>query len=93
LTEVDRSVELYAMPLTKETKHMTQKSPAKVKCERINQIAIVVKDLEVVAENFWKILGIGPWSWGSAPGPFTTGNRLWCMIVHTTGSLRGRGSE
>jgi hypothetical protein len=22
----------------------------------------VVKDLEVVAENFWKILGIGPWS-------------------------------
>jgi hypothetical protein len=41
---------------------MTQKSPAKVKCERINQIAIVVKDLEVVAENFWKILGIGPWS-------------------------------
>jgi catechol 2,3-dioxygenase-like lactoylglutathione lyase family enzyme len=37
-------------------------SPAKVKCKGINQIAIVVEDLELVAENYWKILGIGPWA-------------------------------
>ena len=41
---------------------MTRKSPAKVRCERINQVAIAVKDLELVVENFWNILGIGPWS-------------------------------
>ena len=41
---------------------MTQESIAKVKCKGINQIAIVVKDLELVAENYWKILGIGPWA-------------------------------
>ncbi|HEB31856.1 MAG TPA: hypothetical protein ENI15_13440 [Spirochaetes bacterium] len=40
---------------------MSKESPAKVKCERINQIAIAVYDLELVAQNFWNILGIGPW--------------------------------
>jgi hypothetical protein len=43
-------------------KTVTQESIAKVKCKGINQIAIVVKDLELVAENYWKILGIGPWA-------------------------------
>ena len=37
-------------------------SPAKVKCAEINQVAIVVKDLEAVAESYWNILGIGPWA-------------------------------
>ena len=41
---------------------MAQASPAQVTCKRINQVAIVVKDLELVAENYWKILGIGPWT-------------------------------
>ena len=41
---------------------MAQASPAKVRCQGINQIAIVVKDLEEVAENYWNILGIGPWT-------------------------------
>jgi len=41
---------------------MAKKSPAKVKIKRINQVCILVNDLELVAENFWKILGIGPWS-------------------------------
>ena len=51
----------------KEEKAVAQTSPAKVKCRGINQIAIAVKDLEKVAANFWKILGIGPWAiynWG-----------------------------
>jgi methylmalonyl-CoA/ethylmalonyl-CoA epimerase len=41
---------------------MAQESPAKVKSKGINQIAIVVENLELVAENYWNILGIGPWA-------------------------------
>lgn len=41
---------------------MEQVSPAKVKCKGINQVAIVVENLELVAQNYWKILGIGPWA-------------------------------
>ena len=41
---------------------MAQESPAKVKCKGINQIAIVVENLELVAKNYWDILGIGPWA-------------------------------
>jgi len=38
-----------------------QTSPAKVKVSQLNQVAIVVKDLQKVMENYWNILGIGPW--------------------------------
>jgi len=41
---------------------MAQESIAKIKCKGINQIALVVKDLESVAKNYWDILGIGPWA-------------------------------
>ncbi|HWR91975.1 MAG TPA: VOC family protein, partial [Desulfobacterales bacterium] len=41
---------------------MSNESPSKIKCQGINQIAIVVEDLESVAENYWNILGIGPWA-------------------------------
>jgi hypothetical protein len=41
---------------------MVQESPAKIKLKKINQICILVNDLEVVADNFWKVLGIGPWA-------------------------------
>jgi hypothetical protein len=41
---------------------MKGESPAKVKVEGINQIAIAVNDLERVAEDYWNILGIGPWA-------------------------------
>ena len=40
---------------------MAETSPAKVKVSQINQVAIAVKDLQMVAENYWNILGIGPW--------------------------------
>lgn len=40
---------------------MAQPSPAKVKVESISQIAIAVWDLEIVAQSYWNILGIGPW--------------------------------
>lgn len=38
-----------------------KESPAKMKCQGINQVALVVEDLEVVAQHYWDILGIGPW--------------------------------
>jgi methylmalonyl-CoA/ethylmalonyl-CoA epimerase len=41
---------------------MTQKSPARCQCTGINQIGIVVNDVELVAKNYWDILGIGPWT-------------------------------
>jgi hypothetical protein len=41
---------------------MTEKSPARVQCKSINQVAIAVWDLEAVTENYWNFLGIGPWS-------------------------------
>ena len=40
---------------------MKQTSPAKVKVTGINQVALVVKDLQKTMENYWSILGIGPW--------------------------------
>jgi len=43
-------------------------SPATLKVKEINQVSLVVKDVETVAENYWNILGIGPWQfydWGS----------------------------
>jgi len=39
----------------------TQVSPAKLKVKRINQVGIVVKDVPTVVENYWNILGVGPW--------------------------------
>jgi catechol 2,3-dioxygenase-like lactoylglutathione lyase family enzyme len=41
---------------------MAKESPARVKCKGINQVAIVVENLERVAENYRTILGIGPWA-------------------------------
>ena len=40
---------------------MAQNSAAKIKIDGISQVAIAVNNLEEVAENFWKIMGIGPW--------------------------------
>jgi len=44
------------------------KSPAKVKVTGIKQVGICVKDVVRTAENYWNILGIGPWEirdWGT----------------------------
>ena len=40
---------------------MTQTSPAKVKATELIQVGLVVKDVQKTAENYWNILGIGPW--------------------------------
>ncbi len=47
---------------------MTLTSPARVKVTGIKQVGIVVNDIYKTAENYWNILGIGPWEireWGS----------------------------
>lgn len=43
-------------------------SPARVKVTGIKQVGICVNDVVQTAENYWNILGIGPWEireWGS----------------------------
>jgi hypothetical protein len=43
-------------------------SPAKVKMLGVKQIVICVKDAVQTAENYWNLLGIGPWEireWGN----------------------------
>jgi len=40
---------------------MVQTSPAKIKVKDITQVDLVVKDVQKTAENYWNILGIGPW--------------------------------
>jgi hypothetical protein len=34
---------------------------AKIKVKVLNQAALIVEDVKKVAENYWNILGIGPW--------------------------------
>lgn len=34
----------------------------KVKFNEISQVAVVVKDLNRTIQNYWKMLGLGPWS-------------------------------
>jgi len=41
---------------------MAQTSPAEINILPLHQIGIVVKDVEKVAQNYWNILGIGPWT-------------------------------
>jgi len=40
---------------------MSQVSPAKVKVKEIHHLAVAVKDMQKSMENYWNILGIGPW--------------------------------
>lgn len=40
---------------------MQEISPSKIKIPALNQVAFVVNEVEKVAENYWNILGIGPW--------------------------------
>ena len=34
----------------------------KVKFPEISQVAVVVRDMKNTIENYWKMLGLGPWS-------------------------------
>ena len=50
-------------------------SPARVKIKDINKVGIVVKDLHQVMENYWNILGIGPWDVFMREAPLTYDRR------------------
>jgi hypothetical protein len=39
----------------------TEPSPAKIKVKALTQISLVVKNLEETMNNYWNLLGIGPW--------------------------------
>ncbi len=41
---------------------MVPVSPAKVQVKELGQIALIVRDVQLVSENYWNILGIGPWT-------------------------------
>jgi catechol 2,3-dioxygenase-like lactoylglutathione lyase family enzyme len=41
---------------------MAQCHSAKIKVDRISQIAVVVHNLPMVVENYWNIMGVGPWN-------------------------------
>jgi hypothetical protein len=41
---------------------MTQKSPDEIKAPALHQIGIAVRDVDKVVQNYWNILGIGPWN-------------------------------
>jgi hypothetical protein len=47
-------------------------SPAKVVVKEFSQIGLVVKDALATAENYWNILGIGPWSIYNWEAPFVS---------------------
>lgn len=40
---------------------MAQRNSSGVKVTKINQVSLVVRDLQRVVEDYWHILGIGPW--------------------------------
>lgn len=42
---------------------------AKVKFGAIEQVCVVVKDIQKAVEQYWKILGVGPWSIYTAAPP------------------------
>ena len=39
-----------------------QDSPASLKVKDVNRVSLAVRDVEKTAENYWNILGIGPWA-------------------------------
>ena len=45
-------------------------SPAKVKVKAITQLGLVVKDVQKTTEDYWKLLGIGPWDIYELAPPF-----------------------
>lgn len=40
---------------------MAQAHPALIRVSQLTQVGIVVKDVERVAQDYWNLLGIGPW--------------------------------
>jgi hypothetical protein len=54
---------------------MAQTSSSEIKIKNLTQVGIVVEDVEKVAENYWNILGIGPWEILTFPPPYMYNRR------------------
>jgi 4-hydroxyphenylpyruvate dioxygenase-like putative hemolysin len=50
-------------------------NPAEIKVDAITQVGIVVRDVDKVVENYWNILGIGPWKVHTYPPPHIRNRR------------------
>jgi len=55
---------------------MADSEPRKLKLEKVDQIGIVVKDCEKVAENWERMFGIGPWTFITNTREDAEGNPL-----------------
>lgn len=45
-------------------------SPARIKIKAITKVGLVVSDLDKTAQNYWTLLGIGPWNMYELAPPF-----------------------
>jgi catechol 2,3-dioxygenase-like lactoylglutathione lyase family enzyme len=77
---------------------MVQVSPAKVNVKELGQVALVVKDVQLVSENYWTILGIGPWNFRVWESPLVydrryNGRPAWSRERLAVTTLGGVGFE
>ncbi len=56
-------------PCYKVPADAVRESPSKVKVKAITKLGLTVKNLEETAENYWNILGVGPWQIFEAAPP------------------------
>jgi hypothetical protein len=49
---------------------MTAENQTAIELSHASQVGIVVRDVDAVAENYWNILGIGPWVIMTVPPPY-----------------------
>jgi catechol 2,3-dioxygenase-like lactoylglutathione lyase family enzyme len=77
---------------------MVPVSPAKVQVKELGQIALVVKDVQLVSENYWNILGIGSWTFRAWEPPLIhdrryKGRPAWARERLAVTTLGGVGFE
>lgn len=73
-------------------------SPSKIQVKEIGQIALVVRDAQLVSENYWTILGIGPWTFRAWEPPLIhdrryKGKPVWARERLAVTNLGGVGFE
>lgn len=59
----------WPVPVTKYPADESAESQAKVKVKEVYQVSLAVKDIEKTMENYWNLLGIGPWEVFTAAPP------------------------
>jgi hypothetical protein len=67
--EIVRYPDKFNVPMLKYPADESATSPAKIRVKEVCQITLVVKDLGKAMENYWKLLGVGPWEVFTAEPP------------------------